>query len=219
METVRSTDPETIAMTLRDRLRRDTAGAHARLDRGVVPRRLLGEGLTLDGYARILHAYARAHATLEPRLAGFAELEPIRVGPSALPEFVPRLPGLERDLAGLAAAGFGPSPTDVGPPERAAHGTEATGSADARYLGLRYVLDGATRGADGIARRLQRTLPELRELEAFEYWTVQRRAARAWPAVVERISIVVPEAFAGEAVHEAIETFAEFERAFGEVPT
>lgn len=192
---------------LRTALRLRTAGAHRRLDRLPMQRALLRPGLTVSEYARILACHARAHARCE------AELDHVAAGrPDDLAPYRPRLPALRADLARLPVE---PAATTV--PARAL-AIPAVGAprddldAEGRYLGLRYVLDGATQGARGIAPRLAEHLPEL-SAGAFAFWRLQLNEAGAWRAFTRALAVRPADGRLAEAAvaaaGEAFETFLE----------
>lgn len=164
---------------LRTALRLRTAGAHRRLDRLPMQRALLRPGLTLPEYARILACHARAHARCEAELD---HLEAAR--PADLAPYRPRLPALRADLARLPAAATVPARTLAVPVVGAPRDDV---DAEGRYLGLRYVLDGATQGARGIAPRLAEHLPEL-PAGPFAFWRLQLDEAGAWHDVTRALA-------------------------------
>jgi heme oxygenase len=128
-------------------------------------------GLDLASYAAILQRFAAAYARIEPPLLTLAPGKPAR-----LPDYKPRLPALRADLAGLGATAIAPgrAPLELPP------GADTT----AHYLGMRYVLEGATQGARLISARLEANLPQLRA-GCFAYWRLQREAAADWPALCD----------------------------------
>lgn len=198
--------------TLRERLRERTAEHHARLDAAPVQRSLLAAGLSLDGYAAILQRYMHAHGVLEPRLLA---LEVAR--PPGLPPFRPRLAALRQDLATLTTMGTR-APTV--PNLEALSALDALDPLDStdkslgRYLGLRYVLDGATQGAKGISRRLEVTMPDLWQRGAVAYWRAQHEAALDWPALLDQLATPQPDVVTTAALLEAVAAFQRFELAF-----
>jgi heme oxygenase len=133
------------ASDLRRSLRARTTELHRRLDRLPSQRELLAPGLTLARYAEIMHAHAWALRRCEAMLAAVHEGRPV-----GLPAYVPRGEILQADLARLPAiavesAVSGPALADGEAPHAALPRTAS--EAEGRYLGLRYVLEGATQGA------------------------------------------------------------------------
>jgi heme oxygenase len=167
---------------LRTALRLRTAGAHRRLDRLPMQRALLQPGLTLPEYGRILACHARAHARCEAQLDQVAAACPDDLAP-----YRPRLPALRADLARLPGdptVATGPARTLAVPAVGAPRDDR---DAEGRYLGLRYVLDGATQGARGIAPRLAEHLPELLA-GPFAFWRLQLDEAGAWRDVTRALA-------------------------------
>lgn len=206
----RSDDPEAPS-DLRAALRRRTAASHRRLDGLPQQRALLRPGLTLERYAAILAGHARAQARCEARMARVAAARP-----ADLPSYRSRLPALKADLARLPAVPESPDPTR--PP--AAESIAAPGDAleaEGRYLGLRYVLDGATQGARWIAPRLAETLPEL-SAGRFAFWRLLRDEAQAWDEVTAVLTARPPEGrLARAAIAAACEAFDVYLKAFASV--
>ena len=88
---------------------------------------------------------------------------------------------------------------------------------EGRSLGLRYVLEGATQGARGIAPRLAEHLPELRA-DRFAFWRVQLDEAGAWDAVARALAARPADGrLANAAVAAAGEAFETFLEAFAPV--
>jgi heme oxygenase len=146
------------------------------LDRLPSQRELLAPGLTLGRYARIMHAHAGALRRCEAMLAAASGGRP-----TELAAYVPRGTALHADLARLPDVAPDPAVREPARQQGEARGTppRTVHELEGRYLGLRYVLEGATQGARVISRRLSQHLPELLE-GRFAYWRVQQREAAAW---------------------------------------
>lgn len=156
-------------------LRQHTRELHHELDHASSLCAMLRPGLTLEGYAAILRRYVAFYERTEPLLQ---RLEGYR--PSALPAYRPRLAALQADLSRLpktppAAASETPLPS---PKPETARGC---------YLGIRYVLEGSTQGAQVIAAQLARHLPQLTG-ECFAFWSLQREAAVDWQALAAMLA-------------------------------
>lgn len=227
----RSEEPEP-PHDLRAALRLRTAAAHRRLDGLPQQRALVRSGLTLVAYAGILAAHARAHVLCEAWLARVAAARPGDLAP-----YRSRLPALRSDLARLPAVPMGTTDREAGEAQasvglsgvRSAEGAkhpavEGSGQevdapheplvAEGRYLGLRYVLDGATQGALWIAPRLAENLPALSE-DRFAYWRLQQEEAGAWPEVTRVLAARPADGrLAHAAVAAASEAFDAFLDAF-----
>ena len=169
--------------TLRTLLRERTADQHRRLDSAPALAALLRPTLDEAGYAAALCRFAGAFASVEPLLA---RLEATR--PATVPAYRPRLPALRQELAGRLAVPSGGEPLGL-PPGRAACGY---------YLGLRYVLDGASQGARVIYPRLRQSLPQRAEA-SFAFWRCQLAVAADWPALCAWLSRAVADGDDAEA--------------------
>lgn len=172
------TSPAEQADDLRAMLRRRTAEAHRRLDAAPGQRAVLRPSVADDAYASFLAGHLDAHRASEAELARVAW-----AAPEGLPAYRSRLPALRSDLAGLP--GVRPRRAEAhGHATERASGYGATRPEDAlgRYLGLRYVLDGATQGAEVIAPRLARHRPDLFD-RRWAYWSLLEREAASWPAL------------------------------------
>ena len=193
---------------LRAALRGSTSRAHRRLDAAPEQRALLSPGLTLERYAAILARHARAYAACESELAALAGGRP-----AGLRAYRPRLPALRHDLARLPGGGVDPHPPV---PDAGVAGARPDGAdvREGRYLGFRYVLDGATQGGIVIAARLERTLPQLRE-DRFAFWRLQVDEAAAWGDVTQALAARPGGGQMAEAaIAAALEAFDAFLRAF-----
>ncbi len=219
----RTHEPET-PNDLRAALRQHTAAAHRRLDGLPQQRALMRAGLTLEAYAAILAGHARAQARCEARMACVAAACPVDLAPyrSRLPALqadLTRLPAVPPVLEALEALKVVKVPADpmrsratheVGAPEDALE-------AEGRYLGLRYVLDGATQGATWIAPRLAENLPEL-SAGRFAFWRLQQDEAPRWDEVTRTLAARPAQGrLADAAVAAACEAFDIFVEAFGAV--
>lgn len=228
----RSDGPETPA-DLRAALRQRTAAAHRRLDGLPQQRALVRPGLTRAEYVAILSSHARAQAACEARMARVAAARPADLAP-----YRSRLPALRADLARLsevpaargrpAAQASQAVPADPAlpalpadpttPPAADAHAAPLDPvEAEGRYLGFRYVLDGATQGARWIAPRLAENLPEIAS-EGFAFWRLQQDEATTWPEVTRALAARPAHGrLARAAAAAACEAFDVFLVAFGAV--
>lgn len=199
---------------LRAALRQRTAAAHRSLDGLPQQRALVRPGLSLAEYAEILAGHARAQQRCEARMARVAAACPADLAP-----YRSRLPALRSDLARLpvgravAEASVAPDAPDAPDVLDVVDASDAEG----RYLGLRYVLDGATQGARWIAPRLAETLPEV-AAGPFAFWRLQQDEARAWHEVTRVLAARPAEGrLANAAIASACEAFDTFLEAFDAV--
>lgn len=160
-------------LTLLRQLQQHTRPLHRQLDGLTRIRALLDPALQLPQYLQIMTIHAAAYAPLE---AAIARLE-VAYGPGPLPPYAPRLPALVRDLRRLRSVSRPvPEPPDAPEAVRLGHMHSSP-----HYLGLRYVLEGATQGSRVIAPLLRANLPQIVP-EAFDFWRGQRVLAMGWPA-------------------------------------
>jgi heme oxygenase (biliverdin-IX-beta and delta-forming) len=121
-------------------------------------------------YCRILVAYAQAHCRAEQYLIQAEKTITL----DALPCYSPRLPSLCNDLRSLAMH------VDLPQSETLVTSQLTKPQGMFHYIGLRYVLEGATQGSKFIAKRLKNNLPLLAS-QAFSFWDMQQKASRQWP--------------------------------------
>ncbi len=121
------------------RLRKETAGSHARLEKALA---LLEPPLAQDRFVTLLERFYGFHAVWEPAIAAHFD-----------PEFLlprRRLRLIETDLIAL-----GHHPADTRPP--LCFGAAALGRSPEAALGSLYVMEGSTLGGQVIARGLRGT--------------------------------------------------------------
>lgn len=206
-------------VNLRTTLRTGTDDLHRRLDAHPWQRAVLQPGLTLERYAAYLASHAVAYERCERDIAALADRRP-----ETLSVFQPRTPALRADLASIEAVTGQRVGRSTGDGDVVVNGFAAgrhdgsVGNDDAhrlgRYLGLRYVLDGATRGGVFIADRLTTYLPTLVD-GPFAFWTFLAAEAPAW----NRLTKVLAARPADDEVAEASrlaarEAFSVFLEAF-----
>lgn len=164
------------SITQRDTLRQSTRPLHQRLDSHPALSRLLRTGIGAADYVDTLQRLEQAY------LAGEAELSAHdRFRPLAVPAYLPRLPSLRADIAGLTAQ-FNLEPAQAATPTKEHRRIDAPHGSPGYYLGLRYVLEGATQGSRIIAAQLRRHHPEL--LAAHDaYWDHQAQVTPHWQIV------------------------------------
>lgn len=178
---------------LTDWLREYTRPLHRALDTSPMLHNLLRPELSIADYATTLRALHQAHTRAETCLQTLAHARP-----PALPPYVARSPALARDL--LAVETLRANGTHTAPPS--VHVSEAILAAaspatdpprvthtdpHATYLGLRYVLEGASLGSRVIAQQLKKRWPEIEQL-AFAYWGLQSELMQHWLGVCEQIN-------------------------------
>lgn len=162
-------------------LRNQTHALHHELDHTPLLGNLMQSGLTAGAYIQCLHLLQQAHARTEPWLI---QLDHAR--PAALAAYESRLPALNHDLQTLrnrypGAASAMPSAMPArreSEPALPEHADPAS-----LYVGIRYVLEGASQGARFITQRLQQNAPELLE-HGCSYWQHQSRMMNHWQSLI-----------------------------------
>lgn len=184
-------------------LRNHTQALHTQLDSSAPLRALLRPGLTSRVYLGIMAAMYRAHAKLEPELLALDSARP-----PALPAYTSRLALITlemsrhcTDRAALPPAHIGATQqtaSDAGLGLASAHtltpaagkrpypGTATPAQLQSRYLGLRYVLEGATQGSRFIQRSLQQHNPGL-HIGLDSYWATLAANASDWSCLCDII--------------------------------
>lgn len=162
-------------------LRKHTARWHSTLDSLPALRILMRPELNLAYYIKALRGLAQAHAQAERRLQSLAA-----ACPPGLPPYRARLPALQLDLQRLGAtateAPRRPT-TNAGPIDQPRLSASATS-----YIGIRYVLEGATQGAAILSAAVAKRLPQLVANGAVNYWEVQQVAAADWDALSQYLA-------------------------------
>lgn len=148
-------------------LKHETSQLHQKLDSLPNLRALLQPTLSMAEYCRILIAYAQAHYHVEQHLTQTEKTITL----DALPCYAPRLPSLCNDLRSLAM------PIDLQLSETLMTSQLTRHQGMFHYIGLRYVLEGASQGSKFIATRLEKNLPLLAS-QAFSFWNMQRKVSR-----------------------------------------
>lgn len=190
---------------LHQRLKANTKAWHSRLDSTPGLRQLIHPGLTLTRYVAVLQGLLEAHRAAEHQLQQLANSHP-GVCPDGLPAYRPRVPALLSDLSRLASktdptrttAPISAPPAIRSAPEPAQSQQSPTASAlasahsvvqaQARYLGMRYVLEGATQGGKMISARVTAQLPQLLTEQACAYWTLLDAASADWTALARSLA-------------------------------
>lgn len=157
-------------------LKGGTAHLHARLDALPNIKALMNPRYSSVSYCLALKAYARAHQHIEQKLINVERF--LSLG--NLPKYIPRLPSLFHDLSCLAA-NYDPQQHEICPVLVPIEALEMS-----HYIGLRYVLEGASQGSKVIARHLEKSRPHL-AARAFSFWNVQLNASEQWPIFCEYI--------------------------------
>ena len=164
------------SQTMHTVLKCGTAHLHAQLDALPNVRNLLNKKLDRTQYRLSLKAYAKAHYPLEQKLIGIEKF--LNLG--NLPNYIPRLPSLFQDL--LCQADEAPQHSYI-----STVSVPIEVSNISHYIGLRYVLEGASQGSRIIARHLEKSLPYFAN-QTFAFWNVQQQAAEQWPIYCNYIS-------------------------------
>lgn len=164
------------SVTQRDALRQSTRPLHQRLDSHPALSRLLRAGIRAADYVDTLQRLEQAYRASEAELSAHDRFRPL-----AVPPYLPRLPSLRADIAGLTAQ-FSLEPTRAAIPATASRRTGTPSGSTGYYLGLRYVLEGATQGSRIIAAQLRRHHPELLATH-HAYWDHQAQVTPHWSIV------------------------------------
>lgn len=180
-------------------IKQRTGDLHRQLDSAPTLLALMHPGLDLPAYFATLRRFAAAYARIEPLLHA---LEPHK--PAPLSVYRPRLPALLSDLAQLRVIDR--------LPELPALTLPSAADAATYYLGMRYVLEGATQGARLISARLEKNLPQLRD-NCFSFWQLQRETAADWPSLCACLEQTKP-AQSEDLLRAAEATFCIFIEAF-----
>jgi heme oxygenase len=152
-------------------IRRVTSPMHKRLDDGSVLSCLAREDCSLLDYQRAMLGLALAYRQADAALG-------VALGstPSGLPPYTPRLPLIEADLAGLGIACEARSAPLLVP------------TTWASYLGMRYVVEGASLGAKVIARNLA-SAPIAAQLPRMPvFWVSSPPWQGCWPLLMHELS-------------------------------
>lgn len=218
-----STDAPPDDPDLHAALRAGTDALHRRLDGHAWQRAVLQPGLTLDVYAAYLASHAVAYERCEPDIAALEDWRP-----DGLPPYEPRIPALRADLASIEAIIGHRVEPPAGGDDLVMNGVSTgrangpAGGADddddarrlGRYLGVRYVLDGATQGGFVIAARLTSFLPTLAD-GPFAFWDRLAAEASTWDRLKQVLATRAPDDDVAEAALPAAqETFTVFLKAF-----
>lgn len=163
------------SISIHQQLKANTAVWHSKLDSTAVLRQLIRPELTLAQYVAALQGLLAAHSKVEHQLQQLAASAP-EVCPAGLPAYRPRLPALRADLIRLGAIGEIPKAPRQLP-------TASVTQARAHYIGIRYVLEGASQGGKMLSTRISAQLPQLITQGAFSYWTQLEAASDDWTAL------------------------------------
>lgn len=195
--------PPPASLPLSQALRLHTRDLHRELDSTPRLRQLLSPDLTPAGYADCLQGLWLAHRQAEALLA---RLEPHR--PPAMPPFQSRLPALQRDLQTLNHPVAAPA-NDISP-----ESTDISGSPLGHYLGMRYVVEGASQGARMIGSRLQESMGA--QGISLGYWEYQATLAENWQGFCACLDTVDAPDLRGGALAGSALTFHLFLAVFHE---
>jgi len=161
--------------TMHTVLKCGTAHLHAQLDALPNVRALMNMKLDRTQYRLSLKAYARAHYAIEQKLINIEN----GLSLGNLPNYIPRLPSLFHDLCLVEDYPRQSYISSIAVPIEV--------SDISHYIGVRYVLEGASQGSRVIARHLKKSLPYF-AAQTFAFWNVQQQAAEHWPIFCNYIS-------------------------------
>lgn len=163
MRNTRDHEPDLVENRSHQMLYHATRGRHRILDAHLRLKRLLSSDITIEAYIDSLRGLRHCYRAVEIPVQ---EFEKDRT-PVLANSYVPRAWSIDKDLRALGV------PT--GDPFPATAPIESLGY----YFGVRYVLEGSSRGGRHIAGALARRLPCLAD-RAFEFWTLQCALADRW---------------------------------------
>jgi len=174
------TSAKTPSISIHQQLKAKTAAWHGKLDSTPALRQLIRPELTLAQYVAALQGLLAAHGKVEQQLRQLADSAP-GICPAELPAYRPRLPALRADLSRLGASGAAPKAPRQPP-------TASVSQARAHYIGIRYVLEGASQGGKMLSTRISAQLPRLITQGAFSYWTELEAASADWAALSQYLA-------------------------------
>ncbi len=179
-------------MTLSQKLKQETKSLHAATEKAMGAKQLMSPGYLLDDYRQLLLTLYYAHQALEPLcLTNGSSLPTWQESP---PAYRPLLPFLEQDLKVLGEL-YCPFRSQVSVPEISM----------AASPGVRYVLEGASQGAQFILPALQRSNWEVKPLG---YYTASALSGQErWGAYKRWLDTQVPENYAIEIIDAAVKSF------------
>lgn len=155
-------------------LRRATARIHHRLDRTSILAELVRPGLTLDRYRTAMDSLHGAYHAIDQWLLAAED-----VCPREIAGYFPRCPALASDLGVLGV--------DVFPRASASDISNLPVRASAAsYLGIRYVVEGASFGSRFICRSLRDVFGD--DLHSFgSFWIASLSQTSCWHGVLQSL--------------------------------
>ncbi len=180
-------------------LQQATKRLHTRIDQTSVLALLTIPGVTLDLYGTAMQSLERAYREIDRAL-----LRSCGLCPAGVPLYIPRGPGLNRDLLALNL-----------PSDGLRRGTPYTAlkvpDSEAAYLGMRYVVEGAQLGSRFIYGHLYRNFGD--KLSVFgSFWIPGSDLQGSWPMVVKSLARMDSRASLAASARAARVTFRHMER-------
>jgi heme oxygenase len=129
-------------------------------------------GVTLDLYRGAMLSLERAYEEIDWLFAQASAW-----CPAGLPPYIPRVPGIHRDLTALTVIPHGPPPA-------ALYRRLKAPDTEAAYLGMRYVVEGAQLGSRVIYGHLHKSFGE-RLSEFGTFWTPDLTLQSVWPHLLK----------------------------------
>jgi heme oxygenase (biliverdin-IX-beta and delta-forming) len=172
------------------RLKRETASAHARIERELDLPRRIGSAVS---YRRLLERFHGFHAEWEARARRFLAAEPIFAGrwKTALLEADLRTLGMDESaIAGLARCS---------PLMRLSHPADAWGAA--------YVVEGSTLGGAVIAKAVRRHLGFTADRGCAYFAGYGRHSAARWRIFTEKLDLLASPEIDERVIASALATF------------
>lgn len=179
--------PHVSQQSLTEWLRETTRERHNELDSSPVLRELLRPGLSIERYYHVMQAMWQAHDLAEHYLNLCSAGCPVELSP-----YVSRCSALEHDLhtlQRLVNTTNAPILSSMPKKKRVKIQDKNDTKDDIKsyYLGLRYVLEGATLGSRVIATQLSKNCPDIKD-NCFEYWQLQSSLANNWHAICDTLN-------------------------------
>jgi heme oxygenase len=159
-------------------LRRATSRLHQRIDQGSVLTVLTIPGVTLDLYRGAMLSLQRAHEEIDWLL-----VQACAWCPAGLPPYIPRVPGINRDLTALGVNAHDLRSAS-GHSRLAGYRGLKVPDTEAAYLGVRYVVEGAQLGSRVIYGHLHEAFGG-RLSEFGTFWTPGSILQCSWPHLLK----------------------------------
>lgn len=175
-------------------IRKNTISLHHQLDKKSPLTKLMTKSCTVEDYQSAMYGLALAYLDIDKVF-----IKAARHCPASLPPYQARLPVLNQDIKNLGMKLPDPATCSLSPP-----------SGNAGYLGMRYVIEGASLGAKVIRRKLSSSdiAGDIRAASGF--WSEKQTRQNCWPALLQELAGLVSRPAIDEASKAASDTFTYF---------